>query len=139
MSLVALMDVEPFAVGRTMHTMERSITGENRVRLSMDAALAAGAVLESIALDPGIGFGKTLEHNLTILRRLNEFGLNDRPVLLGVSRKSLIGKITGPAGRKWGTVALTSYARENGVRILRVHDVKENVQALRMTEAIMAK
>ena len=69
----------------------------------------------------------------------NEFGLNDRPVLLGVSRKSLIGKITGPAGRKWGTVALTSYARENGVRILRVHDVKENVQALRMTEAIMAK
>ncbi len=109
------------------------------LRLSMDAALAAGAVLESIALDPGIGFGKTLEHNLTILRRLNEFGLDDRPVLLGVSRKSLIGKITGPAGRKWGTVALTSYARENGVRILRVHDVKENVQALRMTEAIMAK
>ncbi len=107
------------------------------LRQSLSAALAAGVLMEAIALDPGIGFGKTLEHNLSILRRLDDFGMDGRPVLLGVSRKSFIGTITGNTGRKWGTVALTSYAREKGVRILRVHDVKENFQALRMTEAIL--
>ena len=107
------------------------------LRLCMDAALTAGVAREAIVLDPGIGFGKALEHNLTILRRLEAFSLDGRPVLLGVSRKSFIGKITGSADRKWPTVALSSYAREKGVRILRVHDVKENVQALRMTEAIL--
>ena len=110
---------------------------QSSLRQSVDAALAAGVALEAIVLDPGIGFGKTLEHNLKILRSLEAFSLDGRPVLLGVSRKSFIGKITGSSDRKWPTVALTSYAREKGVRILRVHDVKENVQALRMTEAIL--
>jgi dihydropteroate synthase len=106
----------------------------------MDRALTAGVAMESIALDPGIGFGKTLEHNLTILRHLEAFSLDDRPVLLGVSRKSFIARILGDlkaARRPWPTAALTSYAREKGVRVLRVHDVKENVHALRMTEAIL--
>ncbi len=111
------------------------------LRCSMDAALAAGVGPECLALDPGIGFGKTLEHNLDILRNPAAFGLEGRPVMLGVSRKSFIGKITGGGGgaasRQWPTVALTSLARERGVRILRVHDVKENVQALRMTEAVL--
>jgi dihydropteroate synthase len=110
------------------------------LRGSMQAALAAGVAMESMALDPGIGFGKTLEHNLTILRRTGEFGIDGRPVLLGVSRKSFIGRILGnsePAAREWPTVALTSYAREKGARIFRVHEVLPNVQALRMTEAIL--
>ncbi|HWB02531.1 MAG TPA: dihydropteroate synthase [Verrucomicrobiales bacterium] len=112
------------------------------LRQSMDTALRAGVEKEAIALDPGIGFGKTLEHNLTILRRVGEFGLDGRPVLLGVSRKSFIGRILGSsnaAAREWPTVALTSFARERGARIFRVHEVIGNVQALRMTEAILGE
>ena len=112
------------------------------LRRSMEAALAAGVAAESIVLDPGIGFGKTLEHNLTILRDPAAFSLAGRPVLLGVSRKSFLGKILGPgepAARRWPTVALTSFARERGARIFRVHEVRENVHALRMTEAILAE
>lgn len=107
---------------------------------SLDQALAAGVALESIVLDPGIGFGKTLDHNLDILRQMEAFAVRGRPVLLGVSRKSFIGRVLGstdPAVREWPTVALTSFVREKGVRILRVHDVLRNAQALRMTEAIL--
>lgn len=131
----------------TPENMQRAPVYENVVaeiqaslRGSMDAALAAGVELERLALDPGIGFGKTLEHNLAILRHPAAFALKGRPVLLGVSRKSFLGKILGPgdpAARKWPTVALTSLARERGARIFRVHDVRENVHALRMTEAIL--
>ena len=112
---------------------------QDSLRRSMEIAVAAGVAPAAIALDPGIGFGKTLEHNLAILRNLDAFSLDSRPVLLGVSRKSFISRITGSPDRKWPTLALTSYARGKGVRILRVHDVKENVQALRMTEAILQK
>ena len=131
----------------TPQTMQASpgyadVVGEIQdcLRNSLSLATAAGVSLDAIALDPGIGFGKTLEHNLTILRRLDAFGINGRPVLLGVSRKSFMGRIlssAGPAARDWPTVALTSLAREQGVRILRVHDVQRNVEAMRMTEAIM--
>jgi dihydropteroate synthase len=110
------------------------------LRDSMDRALAAGVALEGLALDPGIGFGKTLEHNLAILRDPSSFALEGRPVLLGVSRKSFIARILGPgdpAARQWPTVALTSFTRERGARIFRVHDVRENARALRMTEAIL--
>jgi dihydropteroate synthase len=107
----------------------------------MNLATAAGVHPDAIALDPGIGFGKRLEDNLAILRHPDAFSLDGRPVLLGVSRKSFIGQLTGsptPASRDWPTVALTSLARERGARILRVHDVLPNAHALRMTEAILA-
>lgn len=110
------------------------------LRLAINLATTAGVHPDAIALDPGIGFGKRLEDNLAILRQPNAFSLDGRPVLLGVSRKSFIGQLTGsssPAARDWPTVALTSLARERGARILRVHDVRPNVQALRMTEAIL--
>jgi dihydropteroate synthase len=110
------------------------------LRLAINLATTAGVHPDAIALDPGIGFGKRLEDNLAILRQPNTFSLDGRPVLLGVSRKSFIGQLTGsssPAARDWPTVALTSLARERGARILRVHDVRPNVQALRMTEAIL--
>ena len=110
------------------------------LRGSMDAAVAAGVAPEAIVLDPGIGFGKRLEDNLAILRHPLAFALDGRPVLLGASRKSFVGHLTGtadPAARDCPTVALTSEARERGARIFRVHDVQRNAEALRMTEAII--
>ena len=104
------------------------------------ALVAAGIDPEAICFDPGIGFGKSVEHNLALLRALPDLGVGGRPLLLGVSRKSFIGKILGStdlADRAWPTVAITARAREAGVMIHRVHDVKPNVEALRMTEAIL--
>ncbi len=104
------------------------------------ALTSAGVKPESIVFDPGIGFGKTLEHNLAILRQLNQFTVEGRPLLLGVSRKSFIGKLVGSddlSDRHWPTIAITSHARELGVPLHRVHDVKPNLEALRMTEAIL--
>ena len=94
----------------------------------------------ALCFDPGIGFGKTLDHNLSLLRALGEIAVAGRPLLLGVSRKSFIGKILGSAAldaREWPTVAITANARERGVMLHRVHSVKSNVEALRMTEAIL--
>lgn len=107
-------------------------------RLAMLAA--AGIDPEAVCFDPGIGFGKTLAHNLSLLRALPELGVGGRPLLLGVSRKSFIGRVLGSddlADRSWSTVAITAWAREAGVMIHRVHEVQPNVQALRMTEAIL--
>lgn len=94
-----------------------------------------------IVFDPGIGFGKLLAHNRALLRALPELIISQRPILLGVSRKSFLSNVISDPdlnNRAWPTVALTSYAREHAVRILRVHDVESNVHALRMTEAILA-
>lgn len=107
---------------------------------SLEKARAAGVAEEAVVVDPGIGFGKNLEHNLTLLRRLDELGVGGRPVLLGVSRKSFLGRLTGveePVARLWSTVAVTALARRAGARVLRVHDVRENREALRVTEAIL--
>lgn len=111
---------------------------------TLDRAVRSGVPAAKIVMDPGIGFGKTVEHNLELLRRLPwiSVGTSDgaRPLLLGVSRKSFLGKVTGSErmeDRSWPTVALTSFGREKGVRIFRVHEVKPNVEALRMTEAIL--
>ncbi len=102
--------------------------------------IASGVAVTHIAFDPGIGFGKTVEHNIALLRHLNELTAAASPMLVGVSRKSFIGRALNlPAmeDRSWPTVALTSRCREHGARIFRVHEVKPNVEALRMTEAIL--
>ncbi|MCW1924333.1 dihydropteroate synthase [Luteolibacter arcticus] len=104
------------------------------------ALTAAGMDAEAICFDPGIGFGKTVAHNLSLLRALPDLGIGGRPLLLGVSRKSFIGRVLGSealADRSWPTVAITAWAREAGVMIHRVHEVLPNAQALRMTEAIL--
>ena len=109
-------------------------------RQTFDACLACGIDPMRLAFDPGIGFGKTLEHNLALLRELESVRVEGRPLVLGVSRKSFIGKVLGSDAmedRAWPTVALTSFLRERGAQVLRVHDAKANVQALRMTEAIL--
>lgn len=114
------------------------ITGFFRERL--EALLTAGVAEEAIVFDPGIGFGKTLAHNLAILRDLDRYTVADRPILLGVSRKSFLAKVTGSdriEDRAWGTVAITAHAREQGIRLHRVHEAKPNLEALRMTEAIL--
>lgn len=101
---------------------------------------AFGIARDALVVDPGIGFGKTLEHNLTLLRALDRIDTAGLPLLLGVSRKSFIGGVLGnpdPALRDWPTVAVTAYAREHGVMLHRVHDVRRNREALRMVEAIL--
>jgi len=100
-----------------------------------------GVGSEQIVLDPGIGFGKTLEHNLQLLAALRNFSGLERPLLLGVSRKSFLGKLLGVelAARLPASLACASLAVEAGVQIIRAHDVAETVQAIRMTEAILAK
>lgn len=103
------------------------------------ALKAAGIGEEAMCFDPGIGFGKSLEHNLALLRALDRISPAGRPVLLGVSRKSFIGKLLGSddlAMRDWPTVAITARARGQGVMLHRVHAVRPNLEALRMAEAI---
>jgi dihydropteroate synthase len=107
----------------------------------MEAAVAAGVREERIHLDPGIGFGKTLEHNLELLRRLDEIAALGRPVVIGTSRKSFIGRITGRdvTERVHGTVATCVMALERGARVFRVHDVAAVADALAVTAATLAR
>lgn len=109
-----------------------------RERLAVCAA--AGIAAERIVLDPGFGFAKTLEHNLSLFRRmpaLQAFGL---PLLVGVSRKSMIGAVLGREvdGRLYGSLALAALAVAKGASILRVHDVAETVDVVRMVAAVEA-
>lgn len=99
----------------------------------------AGVALEQVVFDVGIGFGKSLEHNLQLLNALRSFTTLERPVLLGVSRKSFIGALTGAnvAERLPGSLACACLAVTAGVQIIRTHDVTETVQAVRVTEAIL--
>jgi len=96
----------------------------------------------AIAFDPGIGFGKTLEHNLELLAQLERLRAHDRPLVVGVSRKSFLGKLIGSSeirDRLVPGVALTSLLRARGGDVFRVHDVKENVYALRVTDAVLQR
>jgi dihydropteroate synthase len=105
---------------------------------------AAGIAAERIVIDPGFGFGKTLEHNLELLRHLRELGSQppgaEWPIMVGLSRKSIVGRLTGrPSGeRVHGSVALALMAVINGARIVRVHDVGATVDALETVVAVMA-
>ncbi len=103
------------------------------------ACLAAGIARERLLVDPGFGFGKTLEHNLALLRNLGEFRTLGVPLLVGLSRKSMIGALTGrPVGeRLYGSIALTALAAWQGAAIVRVHDVAETADALKVCSAVM--
>ena len=109
-------------------------------RQSVALALSFGIDPMSIALDPGIGFGKTPEHNRQLLAGIGSFAKTGHPILIGASRKSFLGWLAGSTAmedRFWPGVATTSLCRERGARIFRVHDVKPHHDALRMTEAIL--
>jgi dihydropteroate synthase len=112
----------------------------NFFRQQYERALECGIDSMAIAFDPGIGFGKTVEHNLSLLARLAELRVHDRPLVVGVSRKSSLGKMIGSNAmedRLAPTLAFTALLRERGANVLRVHDVKENVAALRVTETLL--
>jgi len=105
----------------------------------IEAVVAAGVAEEKIWVDPGIGFGKTLEHNLELLRRLGELRELGRPLVVGTSRKSFIGKIDGSPveSRIGGTIASSVLAAAEGADVLRIHDVAEMAEALRVAEAVL--
>jgi len=109
------------------------------LKKSIEIAVNAGIPQDRIIIDPGIGFGKTVEHNLIILKRLKELGELGKPVLVGTSRKSVIGKVLDlSAGERLeGTAATVAVAIANGADIVRVHDVKEMKRVAVMTDAIM--
>lgn len=101
----------------------------------------SGVKPEQVILDPGIGFGKKIEHNIAILGALRSYGQFERPLLVGVSRKSFLsqGEGQGPEKRLPAALACAGLAVEAGVNMIRSHDVAETVQAIRMTEAILAR
>ena len=105
----------------------------------VDRAVRSGVNKESILIDPGIGFGKTVKQNLEILRRLDEYKTIGRPLLVGTSRKSTIGNVLDlPVDERLeGTAATVALAISKGVDIVRVHDVKEMIRVSRMSDAIV--
>jgi dihydropteroate synthase len=112
----------------------------NFFRQQYERALECGVDPMAVAFDPGIGFGKTVEHNLALLAHLERLRIQDRPLVVGVSRKSSLGKMIGSKAmedRLAPTIAFTALLRERGANVLRVHDVKENMAALRVTEALL--
>lgn len=127
---------------RTMQRAPRYDDVVEEVRIFLEArvaaCVAAGIPRQRLLLDPGIGFGKDLEHNLTLLGRLDELLAPGLPLLLGVSRKSMIGAVTGrPAGdRLYASIALATLGVWEGAAVVRVHDVRETVDALRACQAV---
>ncbi|RKU20210.1 dihydropteroate synthase [Candidatus Poribacteria bacterium] len=129
----------------TPRTMQQApqygdVVSEVRASLqeSVRTAEEQGVAAERIVIDPGIGFGKTTEHNLELLKRLSEFRSLNKPLLIGTSRKSFIGTVLGlPVNeRVEGTAATVCWAIAHGADIVRVHDVKANVRAALMTDAL---
>ena len=106
---------------------------------ALERALAAGVAWERLIVDPGFGFGKAPHHNLALLRNLASFRLLGRPIMLGTSRKSTLGKVLDlPADeRVEATIATTVLGIAAGVDVVRVHDVRPNVRAARMADAVV--
>src|SRR5436190_9035308 len=130
------MKGEPATMQREPHYDD--VVGEVRefLRQRATAAEKAGIARERLVIDPGFGFGKTAEHNLTLLARLAEFSELGLPLLAGLSRKSTIGKVTGRpmAERVAGSLAMALLALQGGATILRVHDVKETRDVIAVWE-----
>jgi len=123
------------------HPHYRDVVGEVRSFLAdrIRALESAGVASEAIAIDPGVGFGKTLEHNLALLGHLNELAALGHPVVVGVSRKSFIERIAGAeaADRLPGSLAAAILAVAKGAQIVRAHDVRATVQATRVADRIL--
>jgi dihydropteroate synthase len=134
------MQGEPRTMQKNPHYQDVVTEVADFFRQQYSRALECGVDPMAIAFDPGIGFGKTLEHNLTLLKNLERLRVHDRPLVVGVSRKSFLGKLVNSSEmseRAAPTIALTAILHARGADILRVHDVKENVAALRAAEAVL--
>src|SRR3989440_4991330 len=134
------MQGEPRTMQKNPHYQDVVTEVADFFRQQYSRALECGVDPMTIAFDPGIGFGKTLEHNLTLLKNLERLRVHDRPLVVGVSRKSFLGKLVNSSEmseRAAPTIALTAILRARGADIFRVHDVKENVAALRAAEAVL--
>jgi dihydropteroate synthase len=127
---------------RTMQQAPHYVDVVREVRAFLSARVAAcreaGIAPERLLVDPGFGFGKTLEHNLTLLRHLGELAADGTPLAVGLSRKSMLGRLTGRAAgeRLAGSLALAVIAALNGARIVRAHDVAPTVDALKVVVAV---
>ena len=139
---VCLMHMQGEPLTMQQHPGYGDVVREVREFLAgrLAVAKAAGIARDRLVLDPGFGFGKTLEHNLALLARLDETACDGLPVLAGMSRKSMLGAITGRAvGERMGaSIAAALIAAERGARILRVHDVAETRDALSVWQAVAA-
>ena len=128
---------EPATMQRDPHYDD--VVGEVKAFLKerIEKARGAGIAASRIVVDPGFGFGKTLEHNLTLLRKLSSLASLGVPVLVGLSRKSSLGKITGrPVDERLaGSLAMALLALQGGAKILRVHDVKETRDVVSVWQA----
>src|SRR5438105_15652750 len=134
------MQGEPRTMQKDPHYRDVVAEVADFFRQQYACALECGIDPMAIAFDPGIGFGKTLEHNVTLLKNLERLHVHDRPLVVGVSRKSFLGKLMNSSemsAREAPTIALTGILRARGADILRVHDVKANVAALRAAEAVL--
>jgi dihydropteroate synthase len=123
------------------HPEYRDVVGEVKTFLveRIAACLAAGIARDRLIIDPGFGFGKTLQHNLTLLRRLDEFSALGVPLLIGLSRKSMIGTLldgAAPQRRVFAGAALTMYALSKGATLIRTHDVRATRDVLKMHAAL---
>jgi len=138
--IIMHMQGEPRTMQAAPHYDDVAREVTNFFRQQYERALECGIDSMAIAFDPGIGFGKTVEHNLSLLAHLESLRVQKRPLVVGVSRKSSLGKMIGSNAmedRLAPTIAFTAMLRERGANVLRVHDVKENVAALRVTEAML--
>ena len=129
--------------GRYVGVEYKDLMGDIQAELQeqADAALAAGVKRENIIIDPGIGFGKTVEQNLELVNRLGELKELGYPVLVGPSRKSFVGYTLDlpPGERLEGTLAAVTLCIQNGADIVRVHDVKETCRAVKFTDAVVRR
>ena len=130
----------------TPQTMQKNVRYQNLIgdiieelQKAIEKCLEIGIKSDKIIIDPGIGFGKTVEDNLKIIRRLEDFRILNRPILIGTSRKSFIGKILNRdiTKRVMGTAATVCASILNGAHIVRVHDVKEIKDVVKMTDALL--
>ena len=137
---VCLMHMQGEPRSMQHHPVYTDVAGEVHGFLQerIEACVAAGIPRQRLLIDPGFGFGKTVEHNLELLRRLGELRALGAPILAGLSRKSMIGALLGlpVAQRLQASVALALIAVQNGATILRVHDVRATREAIRMFEAV---
>jgi dihydropteroate synthase len=135
---VIIMHMQGTPTNMQEHPVYHDVIKEINMFFREQIAIARNAGIKKIVIDPGIGFGKTLEHNLFILKHLDAFTTHGCPLLIGPSRKSFIGRITGlPAQERIeGTIAAATIAVMNGAQIVRVHDVKECKRAIQVADAI---